>query len=144
MKILRPLVAGAVGTSFMTLYSYGYSHFRGKQFREPHLLADLLEGKGRVDDRKEFLKGWLAHYLVGAAFSLTYQHFLKGKFIKHPKAKSLLVGGLYGLLGVAGWRSTFGLHPAPPKIDYKEFYAHLVLAHLVFGYFAFGLLEKEK
>ena len=144
MRFIKPLVAGAVGTTFMTLYSYVYSELKGKQFREPVLLAHLLEGIEEAHKRKEILKGWLAHYLVGATFSITYQALFKGRFIRSSRLKGVVFGGLYGLLGVAGWKATVGLHPAPPKINYTEYYKHLVIAHLIFGYFAFGMLEKEE
>ena len=128
----------------MTLYSYGYSHFKGRQFREPVLLAHLLKGKEEAESKQDYLMGWLAHYLVGAVFSTSYNALLKGRLIRNPRLKGVVAGGLYGLLGVAGWKCTFKLHPAPPKIDYNEYYRHLVIAHLVFGYFAFGMLEKEE
>lgn len=143
MKIVKPIIAGAVGTTFMTLFSYGFSRLRKKEFREPQLLAHLMagpEGPYRGDDLS---KGWLAHYLVGSVFSLTYQQFLQGRFIKNPVAKGAVIGGLYGLAGVVGWRAAFKGHPDPPKIDYKEYYRHLVLAHIIFGSFAFGLLEQK-
>lgn len=143
MNITKPIVAGAIGTSFMTLFSYGYSRIRGKQFREPVLLASLMKGKRLPNSKEDYLKGWAAHYLVGAVFSLSYHALLEGKFLHKPRTKGLIFGGLYGLLGAITWKKTFDAHPAPPKIDYNEYYVHLILAHLVFGYFAFGKLEKE-
>lgn len=145
MNLLKPLIAGAIGTTFMTMYSYGYSRLRKKQFREPVLLAELLSGSSAPERKKDFLKGWMAHYLVGAAFSISYQQFLKGKFNQHPALKSIITGGAYGFfVGVPSWKAAFTLHPQPPKIAYREFYLHLVLAHLVFGYFAFGKIEEGK
>ncbi len=147
MQFLKSLRAGASGTTFMTLYSYGYSRFRNKQFREPVLLADLIRRGSQGKSGSGTWKGWLAHYTVGAVFSLTYHQLIKPKVnLQHlnPEAKALAFGGLYGLLGVAGWKATFELHPAPPEISYKEFYAHLVLAHMVFGYFAFGMDGKNE
>lgn len=145
MNLLKPLIAGAIGTTFMTLYSYEYSRLRKKQFREPVLLAALLSGTRTSKKKKDFLKGWMAHYLVGAVFSISYQQFLKGKFSQHPALKSTVSGGAYGfLVGVPCWKTAFTFHPHPPRIAYREFYLHLVIAHLVFGYFAFGKLEKGK
>ena len=144
MGFFKTLLAGAVGTTIMTLYSYGYSYFKESQFREPVLLAHLLKGREKPECRQDYLQGWLAHYLVGAVFSTSYQALFKGRLTRNPRLKGVVAGGFYGLLGVAGWKSTFKLHPAPPKIKYNEYYRHLVIAHLIFGYFAFGMLEKEK
>ena len=144
MRFLKPLLAGAIGTSFMTLYSYGYSLFKERQFREPVLLAHLLKGREEAERGQDYLQGWLVHYLVGALFSTSYQALFKGRLIRNSRIKGVVFGGLYGLLGVAGWKATVGLHPAPPKIKYNEYYRHLVIAHLIFGYFAFGILEKEE
>ena len=140
---LKAIQAGAIGTTFMTLFSYGYSRIKKKQFREPVLLAHLLSGPKEQFRQDELLKGWLAPYMVGAVFSLTYQQIFQGRFNGAPAFKGMVMGGMYGLLGVVGWRSAFKAHPDPPKIDFPEYYQHLVLAHLVFGTFAFGLLEWE-
>ena len=143
MKIIKALLAGAAGTTLMTLFSYGSSRLRGKQFREPELLAHLIagpEGPYRGDD---LAKGWLAHYLVGAAFSLSYLQFFQGKYIQNPIAKGALFGGLYGIAGAAGWKAGFSAHPAPPQTDYKAYYGHLILAHILFGTLAFGLPEQQ-
>ena len=140
MKILKALLAGAAGTTFMTLFSYGSSRLRKKQFREPELLAHLIagpEGPYRGDD---LAKGWLAHYLVGAAFSLSYLQFFQGKYIQNPFAKGALFGGLYGIAGAAGWKASFSAHPAPPQTDYKAYYAHLILAHILLAHILFGTL----
>lgn len=143
MKLFKAIAAGAVGTTFMTLFSYGSSMLRNKQFKEPEMLAHLIagpEGPFRGDD---LAKGWLVHYLTGSLFSLTYQQFLQGRYVKNPLLKGTLFGGLYGLAGALVWNMAFKMHPEPPKTDYPAYYSHLVLAHLVFGAFAFGLLEKN-
>lgn len=143
MEILKPLLAGAVGTSFMTLYSYGSSRLRKTQYREPELLAQLIGGPEGLYRKEDLVKGWIAHYLVGSVFSFSYKLFLQGKIIQNPLLKGMISGGAYGLGGVLGWRAAFKAHPNPPKIDYTGYYKHLVVAHIIFGSFAFGLLEHQ-
>lgn len=142
MKLLKPLIAGALGTTFMTLYSYGYSYWKKKQFREPQLLAHLIKGPEGPFRKDDLVQGWFAHYLVGAVFALSYQQFLQGKFINNPTIKAPVFGGLYGIAGVLGWKATIKKHPNPPKINYQQYYGHLIVAHIIFGSLAFSFLER--
>ena len=47
-----------------------------------------------------------------------------------------MLGGLSGILAIIIWKSTFKLHPAPPKIQTGKYYGHLLITHFIFGAFA--------
>ncbi len=141
MNIPKIISAGLVGTSMMTLFSYLVSEKKNKQFKEPVLLSTLL-GKGgslgtSLNGSKEnTLDGWVVHYAVGFFFATIYDQI----WTKHKStptiSSGLILGGVNGAIAVGVWKATFELHPNPPKIEYKKYFGHLVVAHLVFGAFS--------
>jgi hypothetical protein len=137
MNTAKILTGSVTGTLVMTMFSYLVSEKKNKLFKEPALL-NLLLGKVKSSDLHQNHKnpeGWIIHYLVGLFFTVVYDQVWK-KTKLNPSLKSgLLLGGINGLIAVAVWKTTFKLHPRPPLIDYKKYYNHLVLAHLVFGAF---------
>lgn len=144
MRFLRPVLAGMVGASWMTAFSYWYSRKKKVQFREPILINQLVEGLFPSFDpnrNKNWLAGWILHYCTGIFFSFCYVFLLDIRNVKPSTTKRLIVGGINGIVGILVWKTIFAFHPKPPKIPHKQYYFHLLLAHLIFGYFA---LEKEK
>lgn len=118
----------------MTAFSYLYSHLRGKQFCEPELLNILLERWVKVIRlSKNSILGWLIHYFVGLVFLVFFVWIWENSGLEANLKSGLLLGLLAGLIGVIGWQISFWLHPDPPNIKFKEYYFHLVLAHIVFG-----------
>lgn len=147
MKLIRPILAGIVGATWMTAFSYWYSRNKGVQFREPVLINKLVQGLIPTFDpnyKKNWLIGWILHYCVGIFFSFCYVFLLDIQNIKPSTTKRLLVGGLNGVAGILIWKIIFSFHPQPPKIPYKPYYFHLLLAHLIFGYFALGKEKENK
>jgi hypothetical protein len=148
MKLHKIINASIKGTILMSLFSYIYSRKEHHQFREPVLLAHLLAGikPGKKDnpEPKHILGGWALHYLVGISFLCSYEILRKTSLINKFPAHGAVVGGLYGILGILGWETTFQLHPNPPIIPFKHYYTHLLPAHMIYGYFAFNSLEKKK
>jgi hypothetical protein len=129
--------AALTGTSIMTLFSYEVSAEKNKQFREPELLNTLLKrllppGKKDVPG----ITGWLIHYGVGLLFSSVYDRVWKKTKFNPTIVNGLLLGVISGLIGAGVWKTVLELHPDPPKIKEERYYAHLILAHLVFGAFA--------
>jgi hypothetical protein len=121
----------------MTMFSYLVSEKKNKLFKEPVLLNVLL-GKVKSSDLQRNDKnpeGFIIHYLVGLFFAAVYDQVWKKTKLKPTLQSGLLLGGINGLLAVGVWKATFKLHPRPPLIDYKKYYNHLLLAHLVFGAF---------
>lgn len=131
---IRMLSSGSIGTSFMTLFSHLVSESEQEQFREPELLATLIENL-HANIKKEYAQsaGWVLHYLVGYMFAMIYQHVWKHTRTKPGFASGLVLGGISGVLAIAVWNTVFRLHPDPPRIDFKKYYIQLFIAHLVFG-----------
>jgi hypothetical protein len=133
-SMIRRLTAALLGTSLMTALSYIASMKKNEQFREPELLATLLQRIAPdLKKRHARLSGWLIHYSVGLLFSGVYDKvWTKTKM--DPTLKSgLLLGGISGIAGSIVWKTTFIIHPDPPRNDRVKFYGHLIIAHLIFG-----------
>ncbi len=138
MNILRIALAGAIGTTFMTLYSYGVANKEQRQYREPELLNKLVD-KAPINSSKISKKhptGWLMHYAVGFTFSAVYDYIWRKTPISPTVKSSLVMGAISGVIGIMGWKTFFSAHPNPPKTHYKGFYMQLLVAHIIFGLFA--------
>ncbi|MBK7883265.1 MAG: hypothetical protein IPJ81_05330 [Chitinophagaceae bacterium] len=145
MKASNIILASIAGTTAMSLFSYAVSHTKNKNFKEPQLLGELTENA--IPDIKTDTAqaaGWITHYAVGALFAAVYSMVLKKTKIAPSFANGAIVGGLSGIPAVLGWNTTFKIHPALPKTDYKRYYGHLVLAHMVFGAFTFLFFKKKQ
>lgn len=128
--------AALTGTSAMTLFSYAVSDTRNKQFREPAILAGLINrlfpGINRDVSSAE---GWVVHYAIGIIFSAVYHNFLRKTKNRPSTFTGLLLGAVTGLFGICVWKKVLHLHPAPPALDRSDYYKHLFAAHLIFGLF---------
>lgn len=138
MNILRIALAGAIGTSFMTLYSYSVANKEQRQYREPELLNKLVNRTpvGLPKIPKNSLVGWLLHYSVGYSFSVVYDYIWRKTPVSPTVKSSLLMGAISGIVGILGWKTFFTTHPNPPQTHYKNFYKQLMIAHIIFGLFA--------
>lgn len=128
---------GITGTTVMTLFSYLYTYYRKKEFREPVVLARLLEnlpfGK-HLPRAGTHISGWLAHYLVGIIFAVVEKNWLKNESVRKLPESGVWTGAALGGLGIGIWEATFLVHPQPPKIHVRDYYLHLLLAHMLFGW----------
>lgn len=138
MNILRIVLAGAIGTTFMTLYSYAVANKEQKQYREPELLNKLVD-KAPINlpkIKKNNAMGWWVHYAIGFAFSTVYDLIWRRTFVSPTTMSSLFMGAISGVIGILGWKTFFAAHPNPPKTHFRGFYAQLLAAHIIFGFFA--------
>jgi hypothetical protein len=134
MSLTRILAAAFIGTSAMTLTSYGVSKVKNQQFREPELLAALLKRIfSNVKKEDAHRAGWLIHYGVGLLFCTVYDRIWSTTEIKPTLLNAVLLGGICGAGGATVWKFVFALHPHPPENDRKKFYPHLLVAHIIFG-----------
>ncbi len=133
---LKILSGTLTGTTAMTASSYALSHTMKEQFREPVVLSILIRRllKSRADNNH--LEGWLLHYGVGALFNATYDRIWSNSRLKPTIGNGILLGAISGLVGLAVWKITLNVHPNPPKIDFRKYYAQIVAVHLVFGAFS--------
>ena len=132
-----------VATSLMTLFSYIFSAIRKKQFREPELLNDLLKRMNIIAGShfKNHPAGWIIHYAVGWVFVFSYYLLFQYSKVNPTLWVYIALGFICGIVGIAGWKLTFTIHPDPPDIHFSEFYVHLLAAHIVFGIGAFLALQ---
>jgi hypothetical protein len=77
--------------------------------------------------------GWILHFATGFTFTIIYELLLKHTKLKADVPDDIGLGLINGIVAVIIWKTTFSLHPDPPKIHFKDFYKHLVLAHIVFA-----------
>ena len=135
MNLKKIVSAAILGTTFMTAWSIIVSRQANKQFREPVLLNLLLRRlayKNKVE--ADSAAGWISHFLAGAAFTTVYEQVWQKQ--KPTLKNSLFLGGVSGLVGIGIWEMAFQMHPNPPRVDRKNYYQQLFIAHLIFGVFA--------
>ncbi len=120
----------------MTVSSYALSHVMKKQFREPVVLSILIRRLLKYKTNHNHLEGWLLHYGVGTLFNAAYDRIWSTRRLKPTTGNGLLLGAISGLIGLAVWKITLNVHPNPPKIDFRKYYAQIVAVHLVFGAFS--------
>lgn len=131
------VVSGTLGTTFMTLFSYLVSAADGENFSEPERLGQLTHRLVPLLNKKQSQAlGWLGHYGAGLLFATVYVELWRRRRPRSSIKTNLLAGGISGLVAVAIWKTTFSLHPLPPRLSFNKYYAQLVPAHMVFAVFA--------
>ena len=133
-KAANTILSATAGTTMMTLFSYLVSLATDKNFSEPEHLGTMMHRlvPGTSKTQTQFA-GWGAHYVVGLLFVLAYRELWKTGKIKKTIVNGLILGALSGALAVLVWKATMKAHPAPPWIDFTNYYIQLVPAHIVFA-----------
>ncbi|MDB5005146.1 MAG: hypothetical protein JWQ34_3371 [Mucilaginibacter sp.] len=133
-KAANTLLSATAGTTMMTLFSYLVSMAADKNFSEPEHLGTMIHRMMPGNSKRATqLAGWGAHYAVGWLFVLVYRELWKTGKIKKTVANGFILGALSGTLAVLVWKATLKAHPAPPWIDFTNYYIQLVPAHIVFA-----------
>ena len=134
MEILKILLATIVATSLMTLFSYIISKKRNKQFREPELLAAIIGQFSFLQNPRHYvIAGWAVHYTIGLLFVVVYDQIWRHTSLDATWFCGILFGIASGIVGIFGWRMIFGIAPRIPRTDFKAYFLHLLLAHIVFA-----------
>lgn len=135
MKIPKILTASLVGTSVMTAFSYYLSGKTKREFKEPVLLnASMTSSRFNGLMKKNSPPGWILHYSVGFTFTVCYHYYWKSSRTDPSFQNSTLLGLLNGIIGISGWHLLFKIHPNPPSLNLKDYYFHLMAAHIIFGW----------
>src|SRR5688572_27971298 len=121
-KVLIPAITG---TSAMTVFSYLVSNTKEENYREPLVLAIMIKRLMKDKDAKAAsMIAWCLHYLVGILFTSLYAPLWRSKKIQPSLLSGLGYGSLCGLVGIAGWKIAFTLHPDPPRRNLKNYFGH--------------------
>jgi len=130
------LVAGIIGTTFMTVFSYLIANKEEEQYREPELLNSLIDRSKylpSIRNKKTHPAGWAAHYIIGILFMLSYK-MLWHKALKKPSiTKTIIIGSASGAVGIVSWKIFFSQHDNPPHNDRYGYYRQLFFAHIIFS-----------
>ena len=137
MDTIQILTATFYATGMMTIFSYVLSLMVHSNFREPEILAILscrlfLHHKNWLHT----IIGWGLHILAGFAFVLVYSALWEYALVPASLPTGVLIGGISGIVAIGIWFVVFKLHPDPPKLNFKGYYANLFFAHIVFAVFA--------
>ena len=146
MKINRLLIDSVASTTVMTLFSHIVAEMERENFSEPLLLSNLIRRiVPEANDKTARIAGWAGHYMVGFAFTATYEYYLYTVHKKPTLMNSTAAGIIGGLAGIGWWKFVFKTHPSPPALHYRKFYTQLFFAHVVFSWInaaATSLTEK--
>lgn len=130
------IVAGLVGTTLMTLYSYYISKKEKEQYREPELLNALVDRSRylpQIADKQKHPFGWAAHYGIGIMFVIAYRLLWK-ESLKNPSLfRTAVIGAASGGIGIVSWKFFFSEHDNPPANDRQGYYRQLFYAHIIFS-----------
>lgn len=153
MKAARILLASITGTAFMSLFSYFIHKKANKNYEAPAVLSALLsstEALQKVKKKRTYQLGWLLHYIAGLSFSMLYDQVWRKTSSRPSLYNGILYGGINGIVGVLIWKAAIDKNAAPPRFEYRDYYSHLLAAHIVFGTFTAAgymlpsLFQKKK
>lgn len=144
------IIAGIVGTTFMTLYSYLKAKKEHQEYVEPIMINKLIDNSKNLPSIKDndiHPAGWCLHYITGIGFVSIYWLLWK-KALLHPTLfKNMITGSLSGIIGIMVWKMLFTQHNRPPQNYRYGYYKQLFIAHMIFSTFAlttFKVLNEGK
>lgn len=145
METKNILTAAVSGTAAMTVFSYFLSGKKSKDFREPALLAKMIN-RAFPETGKAFSKtaGWMMHFSMGILFAYLSKRMIRKLRSTDDLSNDVFIGVVNGIAGVIAWKLAFSLHPNPPKIHFNKFYQHLVLAHIIYTLTALSVMEDNE
>jgi len=135
MEFVKIITGGVVGTLLMTFFSYLCGHLFSREFGEPRLLNKLLDKSpwSQSNIKENSVLGWALHMVTGIVFAWIIDIY----FVLADTAPNWSVGAIIGfglgVLGILGWQIVLSLHPQPPKLELPEFFAQLLIAHIIFA-----------
>lgn len=137
MKIINKIIiAGAAGTTFMTLYSILKSKQDNQEYTEPVLLNKLIDNSKNLpalQNEAFHPAGYVLHYVTGIGFVTLYWLLWRRALLQPSGFRIVVVGGLSGLTGIAVWEILFKQHDNPPYNNRLGYYSQLLTAHIIFS-----------
>lgn len=133
------IIAGIVGTTCMTIYSYLKAKKEKEHYVEPVLLNELIDNSKNlpvIEKEETHPAGWTLHYATGVLFVLAYWLLWRKALYRPTIAKIITIGSLSGMTGILVWKILFSSHSDPPRNNRNGYYRQLFFAHIVFSVFA--------
>lgn len=146
----KVIIAGVVGTTFMTLYSYLKAKQENQQYVEPVMINKLIDNSKNlpsITDEELHPAGWLLHYATGISFVALYLLLWKKSLTKPTLSKVIILGSVSGFIGIMVWKILFNQHDRPPRNYRYGYYRQLLIAHIVFTFAAlptYKILDETK
>lgn len=136
--LFETILAGIIGTAFMTLGMYALAGITSDHFKVVKVLGTMLTGQttsegGLSEKTSAIIVGILAHYLVGIGFSFVYTWIWQEQLMEMTFQSATLMGFVNGLIGAAGWRIFFAIHSRPPVMRLPQYLLAIALGHILFG-----------
>lgn len=131
MFTLLVLAEAFTGIVLMTFFSYLVTKVFKDFYIEPGLLNFLFVQTG-IDVLHDKRAGWIVHYAIGVLFVVAYQVIWNTTPIDPTWQTAFWFGVISGLIGIGGWTMMFSLARQKPKINFLGYFAHLLVAHIVF------------
>jgi hypothetical protein len=142
--LIRIIIATIVATSAMTLFSYIVSASAKELYKEPVLIAYILNKlQIEIAPEQKIILGWLLHYCIGFCFVVVYHYLWFYEIMKMSWSVAFIFGILSGIIGILGWIILFKISPQQPKINFKGYYIQLLIAHIVFAVVAFAVYKQS-
>lgn len=127
-------IAAIMATTLMTLFSYMIALLAAQPFKEPFLLAVLLNKFKVTDNTTNRAIGWILHYVLGLLFVLLFEVLLQLKWLSVSWSSALIYGLVIGIMGILGWIILFQITDKKPKMNYAGYYTQLFIAHVIFAF----------
>jgi hypothetical protein len=131
--LLKVIFTSIVATSVMTLMSYAISTYLKKLYKEPVLLQYFLISLnvGNSSKQRAFIS-WVLHYMIGLILLIAYQLYWSLEIIENPWLNLVLLAIVTGMIGAISWKIIFKICTYKPQIDYKGYYLHIFIVHIIF------------
>ncbi|SDS23291.1 hypothetical protein [Gramella sp. MAR_2010_147] len=136
MELFKVVIAGLLGTIFMTSFSYIVSIITSRQFKEPRLLNMILRRSNHehMNPSNNSIIGWVLHFSIGIIL-MTLFNLFRLFFSFNISLISLITYGIIsGILAILSWHLMFYISSRPPDIALKGFYIQLFFAHILFAF----------
>lgn len=106
--------------------------------RIPFLLGSLFSFRTRRTGEIDYSPasrwvGTAVHYATGFVFLLIYALVWSMGWLQPDFFGAAAMGVLHGFVGCGIWSLAFRFFPVLAKMDVRQFFIHLFLAHLVFS-----------
>jgi len=123
-----------MATSAMTLFSYAISNSFRELYKEPVLLAYVID-KMKIELSAQSKKtwGWLLHYVIGFLFVAAYHIIWVKDILPITPLTALIFGVISGAIGIISWVYMFKMTHHQPPIDFRGYYIQLFFAHIIFA-----------